>query len=159
MNLVDQPEKCNIFSSYLRGNAAKKWKMMAYFREHTRTWATVKAYFMKAYKGEAVPDTITHKITKLQQEKKETINDFEHRCAKEIYDVSSWMKLTKMPHLWHSPQHRKKVSQKLHQRNVRFVCQSFLSQWNERCTEGYSHFRCKLGLLVTEYRVRKVNPE
>jgi hypothetical protein len=108
MNLVGQPEKCNIFSSYLRGNAAKKWKMMAYFREDTRTWATVKAYFMKAYKGEIVPDKITHKITKLQQEKKETINDFEHRCAKEIYDVSSWMKLTKMPHLWHSPQHRKK---------------------------------------------------
>jgi hypothetical protein len=43
---------------------------------------------MKAYKGEIMSYTITHKITKLQQEKNKTINDFGYRCAKEIYDVS-----------------------------------------------------------------------
>ncbi len=109
MNLVDQPEKCNIFSSYLRGNAAKKWEMMAYFREDTRTWATVKAYFMKAYKGEIMPDTITHKITKLQQEKNKTINNFGHRCTKKIYDISKHcLQLDEADHLWHLLQHRKK---------------------------------------------------
>jgi len=88
MNLVDQPEKCNIFSSYLRGNAAKKWEMMTYFKKTKTDWASVKEYFMKAYKGEIVPDTIIHKIQKLQQEKGETVNDFGHRCAKELFDVS-----------------------------------------------------------------------
>ncbi len=62
--------------------------MMAYFKEYTRNWALVKAYFMKSYRGEILPDTITHKITKVQQEKNKTINNFRHRCTKEIYNVS-----------------------------------------------------------------------
>ena len=82
MNLVDQAEKCNLFSNYLRGPAADTWDNLKFMGIDNKNWNDVKAYFLKNFHGEIDSDAFIHSIHKLQQDKGETVNAFGHRCIK-----------------------------------------------------------------------------
>lgn len=86
MNLVAGEEKCNMFSSYLRGQAAQVWETMSLFGNDTRNWETVKAYFLKTFQGQIESDVFVQAVTKLKQSKIENVNVFGARCLKTCYD-------------------------------------------------------------------------
>ena len=73
MNWVDQAEKCNLFSNYLRGPAADTWDNLK-FMGVDKNWNDMKAYILKNFHGEMDSDAFIHSIHKLQQNKGETDN-------------------------------------------------------------------------------------
>ena len=82
MNLIDQAEKCNLFSNYLRGPAADTWDNLTFMEVNNKNWNEVKAYFLKNFHGTIDSDAFIHSIHKLQQIKGEDVNQFGHRCVK-----------------------------------------------------------------------------
>ena len=88
MGLNNDGEKCRIFGSYLRGKATALWKVMEHYRINDQVWAEVKDYFLTRYKGKPQPDALVHKMTRLSQDKNESVNDFATRCITEIGDMT-----------------------------------------------------------------------
>ena len=82
MNLVNQAEKCNLFSNYLRGPAADTWDNLTFMEVNNKNWNEVKVYFLKNLYGTIDSDSFIHSIHKLQQNKVQDVNQFGHRCVK-----------------------------------------------------------------------------
>jgi hypothetical protein len=76
MGLVNEAEKCNLFGSYLRGQATAKWMNASYNGVNIDNWKTVKEHFMIRYKGKMETTTFCLQIPKLVQDKNETVSDF-----------------------------------------------------------------------------------